>query len=136
MGILETQVNWIAILAAAIANMVLGFVWYSRPMFGTRWMALIGKRAEELRGAGPLYALTFAGALVAAYVLAVFARRLDATTLLHGMQIGFLAWIGFVATATIADYVFTGRPPGLWLINNGYQLLIFVVMGAIVAVWR
>jgi hypothetical protein len=135
-GILETPVNWIAVVVAAVANMVLGFIWYSRPVFGNRWMSLIGRRADELGGAGPLYALTFVGALLAAYILAVFSRRLDASTLLHGMQIGFLVWIGFVATATVADYVFSGRPAGLWLINNGYQLLIFVVMGAIVAVWR
>jgi hypothetical protein len=44
-------------------------------------------------------------------------------------------WLGFVATTLAVNTYFGGRTRALWLIDNGYQLLAFVLMGAILAVW-
>jgi hypothetical protein len=132
---LEFDINWFAVIAAAVANMILGYVYYHPRVLGTRWMALMGKSMADVASAGMAYAYTAVGALVAAFVLAQFIRWSDSYTALSGAFIGAVGWLGFTATATFADYVFSGRPWGLWSIQNGYQVLGFALMGAIIGVW-
>lgn len=36
-----TDVNWLAIVAAAVAAFVVGFLWYG-PLFGKRWADAMG----------------------------------------------------------------------------------------------
>jgi hypothetical protein len=132
---LEFDINWFAVIAAAVANMILGYVYYHPRVLGTRWMALMGKSMADVASAGMAYAYTAVGALVAAFVLAQFIRWSDSYTALSGAFIGAVGWLGFTATATFADFVFSGRPWGLWSIQNGYQVLGFALMGAIIGVW-
>ena len=35
-----SHINWLAVLVAAIAYFALGAIWFSRPVFGARWIAL------------------------------------------------------------------------------------------------
>src|SRR5580765_953604 len=36
------DVNWLAVLVAAVLKFVIGGVWYSPPVFGPRWGAIVG----------------------------------------------------------------------------------------------
>ena len=38
---MEIPINYLAVLAAAVSNMVLGFLWYG-PLFGKTWSKLMG----------------------------------------------------------------------------------------------
>ncbi|WP_348798364.1 DUF1761 domain-containing protein [Flavobacterium adhaerens] len=42
------EMNWIAILVAALAPLVVGFIWYNPKIFGTIWMKENGFTQEEL----------------------------------------------------------------------------------------
>ena len=35
-------VNYLAVVVAAVVALVIGFIWYSPPVFGNRWMAYLG----------------------------------------------------------------------------------------------
>jgi hypothetical protein len=41
MSALLVQLNWVAIIVAAIAVLIVGFVWYLPPLFGRRWAGLV-----------------------------------------------------------------------------------------------
>ena len=43
------DIDWIAVVVAFVANMVLGFVWYHKKVLGGIWMDDIGKTEEEIR---------------------------------------------------------------------------------------
>lgn len=119
--------------------MLVGSLWYSPTVFGKRWMMLMGKNTEEMRMQGGVawsYIMSFVGSLVAAYVLALFVNYAGAITAWEGVQIGFWAWFGFVVTTSLGSILFEGRHKGLYFINNTYQFVTFVIMGAILAVWR
>lgn len=123
------DVNYLAVLLAALSAFVLGGLWYSA-LFAKQWAALCGQSEETLKsGSMPL---TFGGAfllnLLAAYVLAMFVAgmALEAAAL-AGLSVG-LCW---VATSFGVSYLFERRPLGLWLINAGYFTLHFTAMGAI-----
>lgn len=124
--------NWVAIIVATIAAMVIGFLWYGTWAFGKSWMALAGRNMGEGFSAGPLYALTALAALVQAIALSWFINQTGWTTGSGGALIGLYAGLGFVATAMFADVLFGGRPPRLYAITAGYQVFQAVVMGAII----
>jgi len=135
-------VNLWSVLAAAVATMILGFLWYSPLLFAKPWTLAMGydpndkaKMDEMRKGAGKLYGITFVASLISAFVLA---KIIDVTTVnaaLYGMKIGFAVWLGFVTTVQLTSTLFKRRPIKLYLIDTGYQLVCYLVMGAILAKW-
>jgi hypothetical protein len=131
-----------AVLVAALSSMVVGFVWYSPILFARPWMRLMGydpddkaKLAEMRKGAGKTYALAFVASIVSAVVLAKIIDITTVNTVLYGMKVGFAVWLGFVTTVQLTGTLFGKQPTKLYLINTGYQLVCYLAMGAILAVW-
>jgi hypothetical protein len=133
-------VNYLAVLVAAVLNMVVGALWYSPALFGKSWLALMGWKPEDaqqrMAGSQRAYALTFVASLLMAYGLARVLAYAQTFTLTGGVLIGLLAWIGFVATSQGTSYLFEGRSFRLYTINTGYHLASLVLMGALLGVWR
>ena len=135
-------VNLLSVLGAAIATMVIGFLWYSPFLFGKPWMVAMNydpndkaKIAEMQKKAGPLYGISFLASLLTAFILGKIIYNLTIDTALYGMKHGFAVWLGFVMTVQLTDKLFGNRPMNLFLINTGYQLVSYVVMGAILGKW-
>lgn len=134
------SLNYLAILVAGLVTMVLGAIWYSPPVFGKLWMSLsklTKKDMEEAKkkGMAPLYVVQLISALVTSYVLAHFIDYLGAITWLDGVVAGFWLWLGFVATVTIGSVLWEGKSFKLYILNNAYNLLSLIIMGAILALW-
>lgn len=136
-------INYLAVLLCGIASVVLGSLWYG-PLFGKQWMALSGMTHEQIeqgksKSMVKLYALAFIGSLVMAYVLAhalLFASAyFNAGGLSAGLMAGFWNWLGFIAPVTLGAVLWEGKPWKLWALNNGYQLLLLLIMGVILATW-
>ena len=134
--------NLLSVLAAAIATMILGFLWYSPLLFAKPWTVAMGydlndkAKMEAMRkGAGKLYGITFVTSLVSAFVLAKIIDVTTVTSALYGMKIGFAVWLGFVTTVQLTSTLFKKRPIKLYLIDTGYQLVCYLLMGAILAKW-
>lgn len=131
-----TSVNWWAVIAATVVNMVLGSLWYSRMLFGTAWMKLSGVDPQKATaGRNRAYFLMLVTAFITAFLLAVFVGTIGAATAMEGALIGFLLWLGFVATTMSASVLFEGRPVALYAINASYHLVAFVFMGWLFAMW-
>lgn len=131
----NVDVNWIAIIVAAIVPMVLGALWYSPVLFAEPWMRAVGRTREELGDAALGYLLSAVGAFLASYALARIMRWAEVDDLWNGVLVGALVWVGFVATVLAVTTYFGGRPRALWAINAGYQLVALVLMGAIHGAW-
>jgi hypothetical protein len=39
---MEVPINWLAIVAAILASVAIGFVWYMKPLFGNAWQKVWG----------------------------------------------------------------------------------------------
>mgnify|MGYP001611288200 CR=1 FL=1 len=136
---LQVSINYLAVLIAAIASMVIGFLWYG-PLFGKKWMQLMNfdkKKIDEAKkkGMGKIYALAFLTTLIMSYVLAHFVDYVEAKTIADGIVLGFWVWIGFLATTQIGSVLWEGKPVKLYLINTLHYLVSLAVNGAILAVW-
>lgn len=129
-------VSWVAVIVAAAALIVIGFIWYLPQVFGTRWAALSGRPLPQIGQVPPMtYVAGVVTALVTAYVLALIEQGLGVKGLTDGAVVGFLAWLGFVATTSYGTVLWEGRQPAYWAINAGNVLVAFVVMGAIIGYW-
>ena len=135
-------INIWGVLVAAVATMIIGFIWYSPMLFAKPWMRLMGidmndkaKLAEMQKGAGKLYGMSFVASVVSAVVLAKIIDITTVNTIPYGMKVGFAVWLGFVATVQLTGALFGKQPIKLFLINTGYQLVCYLAMGAILAKW-
>src|SRR5258705_12057280 len=90
--------NWIAIIIATVAAMVIGFLWYG-PVFGKTWMALTGRGMGTGESPGPLYALTALAAFVEAIALNWFINETGWTSRAGGAANGPLPSLGFTSAA-------------------------------------
>jgi len=136
-------VNVWAVLVCAVATMVVGFLWYSPALFANPWMVLMGydpndkaKIAEMQKSAGPSYAMSFVASILSAFVLGKLIAVAGAATAYDGLKIGMVVWLGFVTTVQLTNALFSRQRNKLYLINTGYQLVCYLVMGAILGVWR
>jgi uncharacterized protein DUF1761 len=130
----DVDLNWIAIIVAAIVPMVLGALWYG-PLFAEPWLHAVGRTREELTGAQLGYVISAISALVMSYALARIVRWADVDDLWNGALVGVLAWLGFVATVLAGTTYYSGRPRALFFINAGYWLVAMVIVGAIHGAW-
>ena len=130
------QVNLVPVAIAGVSAMVTGSLWYG-PLFGNSWMKIVGIKKEDVnkKEMPKLYGIMFLGALIEAYILSIFIHYAGAYSLINGVKTGVWAWLGFVATVMIGNYMFSKKPFKLYLIDAGYALVNLAVMGAILGTW-
>jgi hypothetical protein len=126
--------HWLAILVAAVAGFAVGGVWYG-PLFGKPWMAARGFTPESAKqnvNMPMIFGLTFVLNLVAAFMLDHLYATYDAPIgFHHSLLIAGIIGVGFIATSIGVNYLFSRMPRALFLIDAGYWIVIYLVMGAI-----
>lgn len=136
----QPVINYLAVLAAAVASIVLGFLWYG-PLFGKTWTQLMGfdkKKMEQMKKKGmpkQTWALMIVGTLVTSYVLAHFVDYLDAINIAGALQAAFWLWLGFIAPVQLGMVLWENKPWKLYVINVAYYLVNLGVMASILALW-
>lgn len=129
---MEFSADWVAIVIAAICNMAIGFIWYSKWLFRDTWLKLIGMKAKEVKGDSKTILSGAIVALLIAYFLEFFERHLGITTVSDGMFLGFCVWLGFVATTQVCSVIWCRKPWKLFFIDTGCKLLSFLVMSGVI----
>ncbi|WP_027138077.1 DUF1761 domain-containing protein [Gaetbulibacter saemankumensis] len=159
------EFNFLAIIAAALSALVVGFIWYNPKVFGNAWMQAADMTEEKMKGAN--MAKIFALALLFAFLLSIALPGI----VIH--QMGALSMVGGDPTSAlpsyevfIADYgdafrtfkhgAFHGVLSGVFIalpilgtnalferkgakyifINSGYWIVTLGIMGAIICGWK
>jgi hypothetical protein len=125
------NVNYIAVVIAAVAGFAVGAVWYAA-LFSKPWLAAVGFSAEDLKqGRSPLpFVFSAIGLLIMAWVMSTIITPADGIG--RGIIVGLILWLGFTATTTVVNYAYAARKPMLMAIDGGHWLAVSVVMGAII----
>ncbi len=133
------SLNYLAIIVGVIFNQLLGAAWYRT--WATPWMADVGMTIEDMeamRGT-PMqwlpYVIAILSTLVFSFVLALLIQGLDASGVFEGLLLGLLVAVGFIGTSFATTYSFEGRSLRLFLINIGYPLISYAIIGILLAVW-
>lgn len=132
----SVQFHYPAVLAAAALGFLVGGLWYSPIGFARPWLQAAGLNEAQTRQApmGRIFGLSALAQLVMAFNLAAFIG--PKASLGFGAFAGLAAGLGWVAMSLGVIYLFEQRPLKLWLINAGYQVLVYTGMGALIGAWR
>lgn len=135
---MDTGINYLAIVTAAVVMFVIGALWYSPALFWNKWRSLLNVTPEEIRSSSTvkIYGLTFVAFVIGAFVLAQLLVLAQANTLLEGLRTSFWIWLGFIATTMLINTLLHRKSLTLWAIEAGYQLVAFLVGGTILTLWR
>ena len=133
------NINYLAVVVGFVMNMAAGALWYSPLLFARPWMALNNLTEEAIResvSATPGYIVSIIASVIIVLAIAVVAELAGADALIDGLLIGLIAGVGFVATTAASSYTFESRGIKHYLINTGYPISTFVIIGAVIGVWQ
>ena len=134
----EIYINHLAVIVCAIANLVVGAVWYSPALFYNAWKKENGFTDDDIKqkfNPGKMYTLSTILSLIISYNLAFFLG--DAKTDWQwGMTAGFLAGFGWAAMIFAIIAIFEIRSWKYIFINAGYIIVYFTLIGLILGAWR
>lgn len=127
------EINWIAVLVAAVACFLLGGLWYSPVLFGKAWQRETGLTDEQLKrgNTARIFGLSFVLALLAAWNFANFLGPRPSLAL--GLGAGASAGLLWVAGSFGINYLFERKSFRLFAINGGYHTVQFAIIGLVLA---
>lgn len=123
--------------------MILGAIWYG-PLFGKKWMEIIGvdpndevAKKKMQKSAAPLYGVQF---LLTLFQVLVLAHLIADTTKVSGLERALWIWAAFVIPTLAGAVMWTNQSSRLkwsrFLIQGGYQLIIFIGFGLLLQFWK
>lgn len=137
------EMLWGAVLIGAVAQFVIGMIWYTPQVFGNKWMELLNFSAEQMQAdmdEGKFnmkltMSIQFIAGLVVAFVTMHIVQytmvATDTSGIVAGITAAFWCWLGFIAT-DIGQYGFEQRTWKIYIIDKGWPLLAILVNGALV----
>ena len=139
------EINYWAVLVCGVLSMIIGSIWFG-PLFGKKWMQIIGatemdmeKRKEMQKRAMPLYIISFVLSLFQAYVLS-YAIQLTAMDTSGAIKIAFWLWAAFVIPTVAAGSMWNNDSSKIswsrFWIQAGHYLVLFVIFGLVLGLWR
>ena len=156
--------NFMAILVAALATLLVGMFWYSEMAFGKMWMRETGITKDDAKKTNmmKIFGMTFVFSLLLAFMMQVLVIHqfgalgmiggetsnalpsytnfmadygIAFRTFKHGALHGFMSGI-FIALPIIGiNSLFASRSWKYILIHAGYWTVTLTVMGAIICGW-
>lgn len=133
----DIYINHIAVFVCALMSLVVGALWWSPLLFAKAWQKEVGLSDEQLKKANPLK--TFGGSFLLAYIVSynlAFFLGAPGTTWQWGVAAGLLAGVGWVVTMFVIIGLFEQRSMKYLLINCGYIIVYFALIGFILGIWR
>lgn len=139
-------INYLAVLVAALASFILGFLWYG-PLFGKQWITMMKiphAKVEEMKkkGMGPMLpqmGLALLSSLVMSFVMAhslLFASSyLGVYGISAALQGAFWNWIGFQVPIILNGTLWEERSWKLFAFTSAYYLASLVLIGIILSLW-
>jgi hypothetical protein len=135
--------NIFAILLAAVATFVIGFLFHG-PLFGKLWMRLANIHPtgnEKFSDMVPQMFWNFVVNIITASILAMLFWLIFSSPLMgmktwyKGAILAVWVWLGFIVTSSSIDVIWMKRSWKLWIFECISSLVAFVAMGIILAVF-
>ena len=139
---LKLELNLTQFFVIALANFILGWLWYSPLLFVKPWMKALGldpNKREMSQKDKERMPMLFAGAIISSlalsFALQVLVHSVGAADFMQGAVLGLLLWLGFALTTSLGT-LWEGRSGIVIQINNGNYLVSYVLFAGILAAWH
>ena len=120
---------WYFVLAILL-YIIMGLIWYYQGAFGKVWLKLNKFKGEHIINTPKslllgvllnISLLVFSFHMISKFIIPI--------TPLSGATLGFFSGLGFFAAPLATIYMFEKRSPKLFMVNAGFHLLAFVIIG-------
>ncbi len=132
------QLNWLAVLAGAVAAFATGALWYSKALFLEPWMK--GAKLTKKDVENPNMLKTMGGGFVSVFVsavaLAIVYDVLALDGVVDGLLLGVLVALGFVVSNKLMHTLFEMKPNSYILVTSAGDVVALGVMGAVLGLLR
>ena len=127
------------IVAAGVASVLIGWVWYHPRVFGTTWMRLANvtpEMAERGKKMMPLSIIvSLLGSMLIAYVMNYIGIAFHIYDWVGAVfELALWSWLGFVVPTSLGTILWEQRPLKLYFINVFYWLVTLTVMALILVI--
>lgn len=134
------EINYWAVLLATASSMIVGSIWYTPKVFGTRWSKLANVDMDRPAASATMAIITtvivsFITAWVLAGASAIAWHFYGGSFFWGAIVTAVTLWAGFTAARFITHDAFEGRPTRLTTLNIAHELVTVVVMGVLIGVW-
>lgn len=134
---MEVSVNWLAVLLAGLSSLVVGSIYYAKPVFGSLWIKLakLDEKKMAQNSVRPIViatAMSLVAAFVIAHVAAISKEFFGSSELSAGLSSALWLWLGISATTVIIHDVFETRPFQLTFLTVAHQFFSLMAMGLII----
>jgi len=126
--------EYLEVLIAAIAAFMLGFLWYSA-LFGKAWQRETGITNEQAQsGMGLTHGVSFLMMLAISFLMNYFwGGHIHNGTIGHGAFHGMQGALFSAVPLLVINYMYQKKSFLLILIDAGYAIAFFALMGAVLA---
>ena len=130
-------INWLAVIAAAVAIYAIGFVIYGLLMPAETWMAWEGITAEEMDAVGSSrMPFSVVMPLMTAIFMAVIFKWAQVTGASNGAKWGAVVALASAVPALMYGWVYGIGPAEMTLVDSGHLLLGHAAAGAVLGAWK
>jgi hypothetical protein len=132
------NINFIAVLVAAVASFLIGWLWYSPVLFANAWMKALGKTREDLMKGGRQRMISamltsFIQAIIVATAIAHFINIApEVRTVGMAIETALICWFAFVGAIGMVQRTYEQSNLTLFYLTLGYRFFEFIVIALIV----
>ena len=134
------DLNWLAVVVAAIAFFALGAVWYATPVFGKLWASAMGwDPPADYKPSPAGYIVPAITCFVSTVAIALLAVATKTDTVSEAIVLALVGGAGLAGAAIMVTGFFDPmkpKPVTHALINAGYQVVGLLIVSVIVALWQ
>jgi hypothetical protein len=126
-----SEISWLGVILAAIAFFGVGAIWYGA-LFARPWMRLSGVTEEQARSSNLVLIFgttAVLGAIAAIGLAAIIGPDSSAG---EGIGIGLGVGVALIAPVLGIQTLYDRKALALWLLNAGYNVAGFAVMGLVI----
>ncbi|OFX84230.1 MAG: hypothetical protein A2W99_00445 [Bacteroidetes bacterium GWF2_33_16] len=135
-----SDINFLAVIVAALSAFAIGSVWYSPLMFSKSWQNVLGLSEDDIKDANMflIFGTSFVLMLIMAIGLSLLFLVLNpnGSTLILGLKQGLFIGVFFISTSYGVNILYQRKSFKLWAIDSGYQVLLLGLMGTIIGAWQ
>ena len=132
------DLNWLAVIVAAVAYFALGGLWYAQAVFGKAWQRASGITVPDgQRPGAAFYIIPLITCFLSTLATAMIAASTGSSTVGDAIVLGLVVGVGYALALALLDAAFSNRPqPGAYFaISGGYHLVGLVGVALIVTLW-
>ena len=129
------DLNWLAVIVAAVAWFAFSAIWYSVPPLSSAWMRAAKVSPGDGTALVTLLIPTFIGYLVTTIVIALLAKAIGASDWIDGLSLGVVLGVGFGVVGALVVQIYEQKGGSYWLINGLNAIIAYSIVAIVVTVW-